>query len=142
MHTIGDGCVTHIVYPHEFFHKLSVDQPVALAHYVGCNTTLTLPFWSGFLETPYGRRLARSHPAVRGKTMAELSYLVPLIVHGDAVPITKKKSAVFAQWGSLIGERESHNVHPTNFRHQIVFGVGGRQRAARDVTIWTVRRGL
>ena len=84
-------------------------MPDAFEHNVGCQTVLTVPFWMGFLETPYGQRLLRLHPRLRGKTIDELAYLVPLIVHGDAVPVTKKKSAVFTQWGSLIGEQKLHN---------------------------------
>ncbi len=60
-------------------------------------------FWQTFLRSDYGRRLAGTHPAVLGRCIDDLAYLIPIVLHGDAAPFSKKKSAMFVQWGSLLG---------------------------------------
>ena len=55
------------------------------------------------LENKVGRHLLICIPSLRGKTPQDLRCTVPLIIHGDAVPYAKKQSAMFGQWGSLLG---------------------------------------
>lgn len=104
---IGGSCVTHIVYPHELMNYIHRNFPHAFEHHLGANPTKVKDFWRQFLSTPYGVELHQSHPAIRGKTPDELSHCLPLLLHADAAPYAKKKSAVFVQWGSLLGLRHT-----------------------------------
>jgi hypothetical protein len=94
---ITAGCVTHIIYPHEVFNFIARDHPAAFKAHLGADVDKLLQFWTAFLETPYGRH------RFADRTPSSLTHCIPMILHGDAVPVTRKQSALFAQWGSLIG---------------------------------------
>jgi hypothetical protein len=99
VHDVAAGSVTHVLYPHEVFALIFRKFPDAFRVHLGGMPATLLKFWSSFLATPYGRL----HPRLNGKTPEELSYTIPLVLHGDAVPYAHRSSAVFVQWGSLLG---------------------------------------
>ena len=69
-------------------------------------------FWAGLLRTSFGQRLLVVHPSLRELTIDDFAVTVPLTIHGDAAPYGKRRSALFVQWGSLLG------VHVTlSIRH-------------------------
>lgn len=99
--TIPVGDVSHIIYPHVLFSWLFSKFGSAFTdHMAGSGL---VEFWRGFLSTPYGTFLHETTPCLRGKTAAQLTKTVPLILHGDGVPYATKQSATFVQFGSLIG---------------------------------------
>ena len=92
--------VSHIIYPHEMFALIARKFPYAFGVHLGASQTeKLLAFWTSFLRTPYGQ----CHPHLTGKTAQQLQYCLPLILHGDACPYAHRSSALFVQWGSLIG---------------------------------------
>lgn len=97
------GSVTHILYPHELFHMLFCRYPDSAKLYFGAEPSQLRKFWTQFLGTAYGREAADKLPALRNKAPSELDHCIPLIVHGDGCPVTKKSSAMFVQWGGLLG---------------------------------------
>ncbi len=117
------GSVTHILYPHELFHMLFCRFPDSAKLYFGAEPSQLRKFWTQFLGTAYGREAADKLPALRNKAPSELDHCIPLIVHGDGCPVTKKSSAMFVQWGGLLGWLRSSmsaklpetEVHPPAF---------------------------
>ena len=95
------GSVTHILYPHELFHMLFCRFPDSAKLYFGAEPSQLRKFWTQFLGTAYGREAADKLPALRNKAPSELDHCIPLIVHGDGCPVTKKSSAMFVQWGGV-----------------------------------------
>ena len=92
-----------MIYPHEMWAMLHADFPEAFGRCMGASPAALVKFWTSFLKTRYGRHLLICIPSLRGKTPQDLRCTVPLIIHGDAVPYAKKQSAMFGQWGSLLG---------------------------------------
>ncbi len=102
---VSAGCVTDILYPHDVFALLHSQYPDKFRLHVSSDTSTLTQFWENLLQTDYGRHLATCSPALAGKSPSQLRHCVPLILHGDGVPYSKKHSALFCQWGSLTGSR-------------------------------------
>ena len=94
---IAGGVVSHVVLPHVLFSFLARRYPEAFRMHLGADVNKTLPFWTKFLATSYGQH------RFPGRVPTDMQYCLPLVVHGDAVPVTRRLSALFAQWGSLLG---------------------------------------
>ena len=106
------GCVTHILYPHDLFNMLFCRFPGPFKLHFGAEPERLEHFWGKFLLTAYGREASTKLAALRGKSPPELDHCIPLIVHGDGCPVTKKLSALFVQWGGMLGSRlKSINCH-------------------------------
>ena len=102
---IDGGNVTHILYPHELFSMLFLRFRENFDGPFGADPVKLTVFWSKFLATDHGKELSSKLDVVRGKTPHDLSHCLPLIIHGDGVPVTHKKSSMFVQWGGLMGVR-------------------------------------
>jgi hypothetical protein len=101
------GNVSDIIYPHELMSMLFRKYRDPWEVHFGAECDKLEVFWKGFLQTEHGEEAARSVPALQGKSPKQLNHCLPLIVHGDGVPVTHKKSAVFVQWGSLLGPQST-----------------------------------
>jgi hypothetical protein len=110
------GIVTHIIYPHVMFGMLYHRFRQQFILHMGAEPERLQAFWTKFLATDYGKTCAITMNCLRGKTPADLDHCVPCIVHGDACPVSKKKSALFCQWGSLLGDRrvKTHRATTNN----------------------------
>ena len=60
-------------------------------------------FWIGVWESEDGARLFAEHPSLRGKTPPDLKRSVPLCLHEDAGPFSKKKSMHVLSCSGLLG---------------------------------------
>ena len=108
------GTVTHMIYPHDLFAMIFKRYRSAFNIHLGAEEAKLESFWTGFLNTEYGRVATTQLDTLRGKTPADLNHTIPLIIHGDACPVTHKRSAMFTQWSSLLGRRQSdipHQLH-------------------------------
>ena len=95
--------VSHIIYPHELVELIARRYPESFREHFGADPSGVRQFWEKFLPTPYGRL----HPALADKSADDLSHCLPLVLHGDGIPYAHRKSAVFVQFGSLLGGRMS-----------------------------------
>ena len=77
-------------YPTEFVHRLGAD--------VG----RTRSFWEQ-LSRQENQRHLREHHYLRNLTIDELTYVVPLVLHEDAAPVTKLLSANMISVSSILG---------------------------------------
>ena len=61
-------------------------------------------FWNDLFSTPEGLELQQLHPMLKGKTVRQLRYTLPLRIHEDAGPYTRGgKSVNIISWSSLLG---------------------------------------
>ena len=79
-------------YPAEFTKRLGAEPGPLRA------------FWRKFKAQPANRDLFDTHPFLRGMTSEESGYVVPLVIHEDAGPITKKQSASCVSWSSMLAK--------------------------------------
>jgi hypothetical protein len=77
---IEGSCVNSIVYPHKLFAALYKHFPEKAARHVGDKNT-AFEFWTHFLVSPTGAEFAQRHPALIGRTAADLQYCIPLVGH-------------------------------------------------------------
>ena len=78
----------HDHYPNEFYHRLGAD-PGRLSN-----------FWSQLAQTTLGAELIRNHSVLSSLSAHDLAHTIPIFLHDDAAPFTKKRSAYILQWGS------------------------------------------
>lgn len=117
------GCsVSHIVYPHEMFAMLHARYRTAFEVHMGASTAALRSFWERFITTPYGH----THPWVKDRSLEELAWCLPIVLHGDAVPYAHKSSAMFIQWGSLTGNTTALAEHLKNVCASVEFGFDPR----------------
>ena len=95
--------VTHIILPHMLFGRIFQQYRGSFDVHLRGPADGLVHFWSRFLVTPYGELLRNSCPALVGKTARDLDKCIPLVLHGDAVPYSHRRSAMVVQWGSLTG---------------------------------------
>ena len=82
-------------YPHEFNMRLGADQPKLRR------------WWTDFASRPCNAGVMANHPAVAGRSMAELAHVVPLVIHSDGAPYSKSRSMVAINFSSLLGVGEA-----------------------------------
>ena len=97
------GCVSHIIYPHLLFAFLAEHYSREFELYMAAESAGLSVFWRNFLTTDYGARLRSRHVVLRDLDITDLAWCIPLVLHGDAAPYSKKRSALFVQWGALLG---------------------------------------
>ena len=97
------GTVTHILNPHDLFGLLFTKFRSSFELHFGADSEQLEKFWSQFLRTEYGQIAAIKLAALHGKSPRDLDHTIPLVIHGDGVPVTRKKSATLIQWGGLLG---------------------------------------
>ena len=129
----GEGCVSHIIYPHLLFAFLAEHYTKEFELYMSAAPDRLADFWQGFLKTSYGAKMRRSHPVLCTLTIDELAFCVPLIVHGDAAPFSKRRSALFVQWGALLGRRSKYGSVRT-FERCLRCSLGGNRCGGRPQT--------
>ena len=100
--TLHDSYVHSILPPHSLFKFMFSNFPEGCKRHLGADPTELLKFWTEFVKTPHGKLMCRSHPALKDKSPSELDHVIPLVAHGDGAPFSKKLSAMFVQWGSLL----------------------------------------
>ena len=84
---ISGGVVSHVVLPHALFSFIALRFPEAFKIHLGADVSKILPFLTKFMATSYGQ-----HRFPR-KTPNGMKRCLPLVVHGDAVLVTRRMSA-------------------------------------------------
>ena len=92
-----------MVNPHDIF-KFCFDAslPKFRRHW-GADVAVVRKFWGDLLGTAAGRELQELHPQLTGKTVDDLETTLPLFLHNDAGPFTKKRSVFVLSFGSFLG---------------------------------------
>ena len=99
----GDGGVSCMVLPSTFsrwFH--SIDRPKFLKMW-GADATILERFWTSLFSSQEGREYRQMHPGIRNKTPFDLRHTIPVTIHEDATPFTKRKGTNVVSWSPLLG---------------------------------------
>ena len=93
---------THFVKPSSLIAYIANHRPADLKACLGCDLDKTTAFWTDWYKSKMRTEMAQGHSVLRGKTAQDLLHTVPLVVHEDAGPITKKLSANCLSFSSLL----------------------------------------
>ena len=69
----------------------------------GADPDKVAAFWRALFATEQGNKLRQVHPVLRQKTWEQLRYTIPALLHEDAGPFAKPKSANRISWPALLG---------------------------------------
>ena len=106
--TIADSSVNSFVYPHDVIALMSRRFPEQFRTHLGADPGRLRAFWASFGESEAGRSFMQNHPHLRSRD--DLDHVIPLFIHADGFPVSKKQSAVELQWGSLTGRGTDRQV--------------------------------
>ena len=87
---IGKQMLTHHLPPTnvvKLFHK---NSRLKFHQIFGANKTTLKEFWSGLFRTEEGKKFKDLHPTLKEKEPEQLQTSIPIIVHEDAAPYSKK----------------------------------------------------
>ena len=87
-----EGVVAAIVPPHIIFQQIVRRNRVRFKRHFGADENIIEQFWQGLFLSQDGRELRRLHPQLRNRDPYELRHHIPLILHEDAGPFSKRKS--------------------------------------------------
>lgn len=117
--------------PHELFGAIAREFPAEFAVRLGARRDRLAEFWQMFRQSIRGREYFDFNAELRNRSEEELSRLVPVVLHCDAGPYTKKKSCYVLSWGSLLGvgsEQES--------TYLIASWIDKKQNAQDEEALW------
>ena len=107
---IGLGDIPLVLPPATLFRWLAVEHPREFQVHLGAAPGGVAGWWAELLGMPEGPDFFSKHPWLRGRSPADLARHVPLVLHDDAGPISKRSSAYVRSFHSVLGvgaERES-----------------------------------
>ena len=68
----------------------------------GTNRAALKKFWQSLFSSDDGTEFQALHPDLKDKTPEHLETAVPIIIHEDAAPFSKRKGVNVLQWGPLM----------------------------------------
>ena len=120
----GDAA-SHFLPPSAILRNIHRYYPEQFQRRLGADPELLRSFWSQ-LYNDRTRHSLSGHPLLRTLTQQELQYTIPLVLHEDAGPITKKSSANCISIAPLLGdgnEKLSHFLCTTYIKKTRAEGV-------------------
>ena len=97
------GCFNDVLLPsHLLQHMLR--EPTVFHRVTGASVTRLQACWSQLFSSVDGKELHRLHPLLRGRFPADLATSIPIVVHEDAGPFSKRKSCDIIDYSSVLGE--------------------------------------
>ena len=100
---IGNGSsINSMVRPSVMFSWLHRCNRRLFERFFCANKVTLRSFWERLFSSESGREFKQLHPILRGKTLAELSVCIPLILFTDAGPYGKRNSVDICCFGSII----------------------------------------
>ena len=103
--------VRNILLPSDVVRMLHRFYPQEIRIRLGGDPARLREFWRQFRADLGGRDMMGQHPFLRGLSLPELAYVIPVMLHEDAGPISKSQSATIVSWSSLLAsgsEKVSH----------------------------------
>ena len=104
-----DGSIRDLILPSTFLRLLS-RKPTAFRRHLGARVVEVEEFWRQLLISARGQLLRRSHPQLVGKSPSDLKHCIPLSLHEDAGPFSKRRSTNIINMGSLLGSGKDIEV--------------------------------
>ena len=100
---VNPDSVIAVIKPTSLLTFIFQKSPTAFELRLGANSDKCFRFWEGIYASTAGRELFDLHPALMGKTPADLRHAVPLFLHEDAGPYSKRRSANCVSYSSILG---------------------------------------
>ena len=116
--------VSTVLLPSTIINIMCTYYPLAFKRHFGAVERSVGSFWRQFFERPPCREWAASHPALAGKSPADLTRAIPLTLHEDAGPITKSLSTDCISFGPLLGDGSENMLKYLCFSYVKVRGAG------------------
>ena len=117
----GDSPIKFCIQPHLLLNFLLSHFRTHTTRSFGFSEALCLRFWTGLWESESGRDIFETHPDLQGKTPPDLIHTLPLTIHEDAGPFTKRLSMNTISWGCCIGtgtELETKNIFAAHVKEK------------------------
>jgi hypothetical protein len=102
--TVPDGDISDIILPSRMVSMLFQHHMPLVGRIFGADTASLRAFWTQFLNRDVTKEWAAAHPHLAGKEVADLVSTVPLSIHLDAGPVTKRKSTTVISWTAILGQ--------------------------------------
>ena len=98
--------------PTDAFRYVFRTSPPHFKRRFGADVEMVAKFWTDLFSTEEGQDLRRLHPLLRWKTVEDLKCTLPLTLHNDAGPFTKKRSVFVLSFSSVLGVGSELEVRP------------------------------
>ena len=86
---LDTGSISCLVKPSTYLQTIAEHYPRDFKLRCGADPYKVLKFWQSFFSIRVNRSWAQDHPCLRGKSPADLKFMLPLVVHEDAVAAGK-----------------------------------------------------
>ena len=98
----GEGTIRDCILPSTWFQLLA-RRPHKFINHLGAREHDVRKFWTGLFKSERGQRLRSAHPMLTGRSPESLKHCIPLAVHEDAGPFSKRRSTNIINIGSVLG---------------------------------------
>ena len=92
--TVPHSRVDSVILPHDLFGWMAARHPQHFREHLSANKVQLRAFWTGLQNSVPGRELMARHPFLVGKSPQDLETCIPLLVHCDGAPVTKKEKVL------------------------------------------------
>ena len=99
---IAEGSVTTTVAPSDVFSLVHKHNRHKFTFIFGAEKDRLRKFWTGLFASDEGAELRNLHPMLQGRSVEQLCSAIPVVVHEDAAPYTKRSSCSVVTWGSIL----------------------------------------
>ena len=99
----SDGEITDVLLPSALIRMYYTSNRDQFVKSFGADENKLLAFWTGLFSSASGKQLKQETPFLRHKTPEQLKRTIPLTLHQDAAPFTKRRGADCLTWGALCG---------------------------------------
>ncbi len=99
------GQVSHIILPSTMLNWLSRDIPGKFKLCMGADPDRLRRFWADLFSSSVGQEFRNAHPFLSsGQSPEQLQRCIPITIHEDAAPYSKRRSVTTVSWHSVLGE--------------------------------------
>lgn len=95
---------SHVIIPSDLFRMYSKVYPDKFVRGFGADEHTLKSFWDEFFNSPVRRAWAHESTHMRHKHASDMYRHIPMAVHEDAGPVTKRKSANCISTSPLLGK--------------------------------------
>ena len=99
---IDGGNITHMIRPSVLLRWLHDRYPEKFRMHIGADDERVSEFWNGYMASPTGAARVRTHPLLGRLQIRDIHKMVPLTVHEDAGPYSKKLGCLSFTFSSLL----------------------------------------
>ena len=118
---VGDQ---HCILPSTYLNAVFTINRTDFTKVFCADTDKLMDFRTKLFSSPEGREMKAQHPHLHRVTVADLAHTIPVVVHEDGAPYTKKSSCNTAFVAPLISTCSEHFSHLPVTPHLVMINVG------------------